>query len=544
MQLSKEQRIQLLDPVYFAETLMSNWMPDGLREFQKKILRYRGRQVVMRIGRRSGKTHLLAVKAVFEAVSNPLFRITVVTPTEQQSKLIFNMIVDNCILQSPVLKQCMTRFYKSPPRIEFTNKSYIAFFTAGSSTGSGAVSLRGQGGDLIIIDEADYLAENDLASILGLLAEAPHIQLWASSTPTGKRSHFYEWCTNEDMGFKPFHFPTCTANPHWNEEMEILLKNLYPGDVYAREVMAEFGTEESGVFNKIKLDMSKDKGEGLYNHSTLNHPFFGYMQKPQHEAIRVFGVDWDKKSAPTNIIVLEITPDNQFMVMNRTQVAQSEYTLTNAVDTIVRMNRIWKPRFIYVDRGYGETQVELLRLLGQQMEGSNLHKIVKPIQAASKIDFYDPVVGEKDRKDAKHLMINLLSNTVDNNKLILNPHDKDMFKQLIDYRIEKYGAMGKPIFTNKNDHCVDALALAHLGMAQNFSQIFKINSEAVYYFNKYDFDKQYKYADQQYLSYEDFIADRENKYYNPMITTQKRIMNKQKMRPMLRDWRQRARVGL
>ena len=40
--------------------------------------------------------------------------------------------------------------------------------------------------------------------------------------------------------------------------------------------------------------------------------------------------------------------------MNRIEVPRGEYTLDNAVEQIKRVNRIYNPGWIFIDRGYGE----------------------------------------------------------------------------------------------------------------------------------------------------------------------------------------------
>lgn len=42
------------------------------------------------------------------------------------------------------------------------------------------------------------------------------------------------------------------------------------------------------------------------------------------------------------------------MVIKRVEVTRGEYSYDNAVNTIVNLNKIYKPAFIYADAGAGE----------------------------------------------------------------------------------------------------------------------------------------------------------------------------------------------
>lgn len=68
-------------------------------------------------------------------------------------------------------------------------------------------------------------------------------------------------------------------------------------------------------------------------------------------------------------------------------------------------------------------------------------------------------------------MVSQLQIAFERENLILSPYDEVLYKQLIDYEVEKIGANGNPTFTNKNEHFVDALGLAYLAMAMEFKEL-------------------------------------------------------------------------
>ena len=77
-----------------------------------------------------------------------------------------------------------------------------------------------------------------------------------SSTPTGKRSQFWKACTNPKMGYKEHYHPS-THNPNWCDAMEAEFRTQLSEQGYIHEILAEFGEEETGVFNKDKVDKDK-----------------------------------------------------------------------------------------------------------------------------------------------------------------------------------------------------------------------------------------------------------------------------------------------
>ena len=50
------------------------------------------------------------------------------------------------------------------------------------------------------------------------------------------------------------HFHPSTHNPNWCTELEDRYRNELTDSQFTHEILAEFGTEEAGVFNKDKLD--------------------------------------------------------------------------------------------------------------------------------------------------------------------------------------------------------------------------------------------------------------------------------------------------
>lgn len=108
------------------------------------------------------------------------------------------------------------------------------------------------------------MGENDYSTVAMIAGERPDIAMVCSSTPTGKRGTFYRMCKDPTFGFKE-HFHPSMDNPNWNKQMEDEFRSQLTASQYEHEVLAEFGTEEAGVFDKTLIDAAMKKEFYIYN---------------------------------------------------------------------------------------------------------------------------------------------------------------------------------------------------------------------------------------------------------------------------------------
>ena len=201
------------------------------------------------------KTESEVVEGIYSACTNKNYVVMYVAPYENQVRLIFGRLAE-LIDGSPLVKKRVTRSTKSPFVIEFANGSKIVGFTTGASSNSGGASLRGQRADVIFVDEMDYLGDGDFENITMLAAERAEIRIIVSSTPTGRRGAFYNICTAPKSEYKEHYHPSM-HNPNWNDAMEAEFRSELTELGYAHEVLADFGPQDTGVFNKNKIDEAR-----------------------------------------------------------------------------------------------------------------------------------------------------------------------------------------------------------------------------------------------------------------------------------------------
>ena len=151
------------------------------------------------------------------------------------------------------------------------------------------------------------MGDNDFDTVTTIAAERNDIGIFMSSTPTGRRSNFYNACMNKKMGYTE-HFHPSTHNPNWDERMEAEFRAQLSPSGYVHEIMAEFGAQDTGVFNKDKVDGSLEHHDYYYEDlsytqkerlnrleikpENLNYP---KTQRAPYNPFRCMGVDWDKK---------------------------------------------------------------------------------------------------------------------------------------------------------------------------------------------------------------------------------------------------------
>lgn len=378
--LSEEEAYELereirSDPIQWAYWKLKDQKgnPWRARWYQKNIVEdiMNGtRRIASRMGRRVGKTEIKVVFALWYAFHHKNSRILFATPYENQVRLIF-MRMNELIAECEELSSSMKVNTKNPFVIQFNNGGSILGFTVGATEGQSGASVRGQRADWVLMDEIDYMNRGGIDAVTSIAMEDPkRIGIWVSSTPTGKRDFFYDVCTNPDTGYKSYHFPSM-VNPDFDEKMEAEMRATMTAQGYVHEVLAEFGQETVGVFNKDAIDRAKSAY--LYSYRKLNlyeeeqFKRQGYdlddiiyfpeytVSNPAPQAIRCVGVDWDKFGSATQIIVTEFDELlSKFRVAKRYEIPIGEYSYDAAVKKVIEINDIWNPQFIYADAGHGK----------------------------------------------------------------------------------------------------------------------------------------------------------------------------------------------
>ena len=513
------------NPILWAKVYL-NW---EARDYQKPIIieSKNSKKLVLRLGRRLGKSESMCIIILWFAYTqynkgpNNQYDILIATPYETQIDLIFKRL-HQLVDMSPLLTSLISRdvHHNLCFSINGTTSSILGLTAGANNSSGGANSSRGQRADVLILDECDYIGSNQITNILNIRNEDPErIRLICASTPSGKHEEYYKWCqdaskkysvTDHDKKNNTFTGYNVTQQPvgkgnGWTEiyapsnvNKELLKINpdtlqTYLEDIreelsemrYAQEVLAEFGEEELGVYQKQHIEAAIQEGKRLDYKYITKWPLEKreeYLKKTQGQNIRLLGVDWDKYANATNMVCVEYDRFHQdetgrvvpcFKVLFREEIARSEFTYVNAMNKIIELNKEYKFDWIAIDRGYGETQLELLHKYGENNPESGLADKVVGYQFSQKIEVTDPYTRKKDQKHMKPFMVNNSVNIFEKKKIILDPADKYVITELEEYRVQSISAAGLPTYTSENEHALDAMNLALLIFAQKYDNLLK-----------------------------------------------------------------------
>lgn len=474
MGISAEQQRQIhiaKDPCTWAK----NFLNAETRVYQTLILRDPGLRKVLRAGRRLGKTFSMAIYLLHYSYTHKDGRCLVIAPMKSHVELIYQEII-RLASKNEIVMNSITRKITSPQfMIQFSNGSTIRFFTSGMRSGGKSDVARGQEAHVIVLDEMDYMHADDLDALYAMLQKTAEDQpdkvLIGASTPTGRRERFWEWCRSDR--FKEFWFPSY-CNPFFNKQQEDEFREQYSEIGYRHEIEADWGEDAEGVYPRKFVDKAFiDPGWDYQPEMTSARSFF------------TIGVDWDKYGAGTNIVVLEACADsyederfrNKVKLCYREEIQKSEYTLTKAVQRIIELNNIFQPKHIYVDRGYGEVQVELLHKYGVENPISGLRDKVKGVSFSETIDIRDPYTKQIIKKEIKPYMVDNLRQYLEREVLNISEKDTEMYMQLISYVVLRTTQTGRPVFEaggSAVDHAHDALMLGLLAITQNYGDLHKV----------------------------------------------------------------------
>lgn len=462
-----------------------NLVPFVARWYQRETLLCTARNKVDRWGRGLGKTVCGVIEELHKAMTTKNLDILIVSPADAQSEKWYTEIAFQ-IDHSPSLQGIEAQRKQQPFKFfRFTNGSTIAIFTAGSASGRGANSLRGQDPRRVRLDEQDYLAEDDYKAIDPLIVRHKNSEFHGSSTPTGDRGKFWQMCT-KFPNYREFHFPI-TVLPDWSNELEDeYRRQAKTDDIFRHEYLAEFSDPTSGVFKSQHIDAASK----IYTNPTMPS-LRGYDTCRYDAACRYFmGVDWNGAGTGTRIRVVGFNPTTHIRkcVAART-IDTPGYTTSDSIQAIVEMNKIWHCEEIYVDAGFGFAQDELIRMTGAKSTDRDTQRLkdIHVVDFGADLMFNRLVSKRDDNPNSKYLpdpklqelkrrtkpfMVEGAVMAFEHRLVEFSDLDTVLDEQLRAYRVKNYSAHGHANTYETDggvgDHDLDAFMMALLGVEQKY----------------------------------------------------------------------------
>lgn len=500
-----------VDPVAWAE-LMFGFSDDKptwhLRNYQKEQLRCSSRKMVLREGRRSGKTFIIALKLVhllfnhliqrgYDQNGEPIYQgpeIMIITPYQSQILNIFDEI-EGLLKQNVDLKKVVTTgsgdslYVKTPFfHLDVENGGTIKGFVSGVGNkidGSGGGTMRGQNAHIIYLDEMDMIPDEILEkTVMPILLTdlTGDVILLGTSTPIGKRGKFYTFC-KEDVTFKEDHLPS-TVLPQWNRVKSTLEPPNSTKESFDAEYMALFIEGSYGVFKPSLIRTARRE----YTYRDTQRP--GWFRENAgvlhyHDMVKCIGIDWNK-NAGTEFVVTGYDPhSHKYIVLEAVNMTASEFSAARWKEEVIRLNHKWKPDYIYADEGYGHHIIEDLKLLAHSLKGSaktprevetsKLYERLVAFNFSQKIELRSPIDGTTIKKSGKEYLVENAVRIFEDQIIWYPVEDLELFKQLQHYVVlRRTPTTNKPIYGADNaevgDHRLDALMLSLAGLQLEFGQ--------------------------------------------------------------------------
>lgn len=201
-------------------------------------------------------------------------------------------------------------------------------------------SLRGEGLDLLILDECAFIKEAAWAEALRPALSDRQGKAIFISTPKGRNWFWRLWQRGAEGGeWQAWQLPT-SSNPYIQPEEIEAARQMLPERIFRQEYLAEFIDDGAGVFRRV-ADATNAQAQD------------GAIQGHQY----VMGVDWGKHNDFTVLTILDVT--------ERSLAALDRF---NQIDYTLQLNRLkalyerFRPRAIIAEvNAMGEPLTEQLR---------------------------------------------------------------------------------------------------------------------------------------------------------------------------------------
>lgn len=451
--------------------------------------------------------------------------VLIIGPYKMTVQRVFEELLRQ-IEASPMLASCVVRKRMNPMEIKFMNGTLIRGQSTNVTSKRAGQATRGEHPDFVYIDEADYLDDADWTAFQALF-DPPHEDVmppvvYATTTPTGKRSKFYFLCEDKGPGgmgedWKDWWFPArhiedvtfrgpytvdpqtgylnptkdaeilCSkVNPKWSAAADKRQRAMNGEQGYLHEIIAWWGESAYSVFPKELIEKAKARGTaGKFTYH------WGWVKGVQQfSGFYTLGVDIDQMQATPNLCIVEYVPPSKdklsggtYIVRFRESMPRSAYLLHATKLRVAELANTFQLTAAYVDKTPGQFMVEELNVEGHlQVQGKSFRE---------NEPFVNPATNEVEQKSLKHVMIafaqwlfeegriiipprqaeidHIVVDHKGNEKLVRGPDwDDEFITQLINYQVIKVTKTGVPEYTSKDEHAIDAFLLALYAAIRSF----------------------------------------------------------------------------
>jgi len=335
------------DPVVFAEAVL------GFKPFsyQGELLRCQSKRIVACWARQTGKTSAIAVKVIHFAFTGANTTTLIVSRGLRQSMIMFG-VIERFVMAHPVLRRSVVKSTRTS--IELKNGSQIIALPCGPD----GASLRGYTAHLVVMDEAAFMPEDVIASVIFPMLATTNGSAIMLSTPWGRDHIFYRGFKNPNYWSQHVRAEEC---PRISKEfLEEQRQDI--GDLrYKMEYEAEFVEDENSFF---KQDLIRECVE--------DYDLFDEEQLKAEDKIAgnyFLGADFGKRVDYSVVVLLKEEENERLRVVFLKQFALGT-PYTEVVAFIQRLNQKFDVVKGFVDQSaVGESLVEEIKEFASQIDG-------------------------------------------------------------------------------------------------------------------------------------------------------------------------------
>jgi phage terminase large subunit-like protein len=408
-------------PVVYAESVF------GIKPFpyQAELLEDENKRIVACMGRQTGKTTAIAMKAVFFADTHPNVTILITSPSLRQSMIMFDRVA-SLVFSTARLLNRVTRATRT--MVQLVNGSRIIALPCSENL------LRGYTVDMLICDEASWVPEEVITQVLFPMLSTTDGYAIFLSTPWDKNHFFRRAFVNPNYSVHKVKSKECPLiKPEFLKEMRENMTH----EAYLMEYEAEFVEAVNSYFTQDLIrncvELAQTLGADIYTSLEGQFPNGDYYA----------GVDFGKLQDYSVIAVVKREKENLSLIYLHQFPLETLYT--HVIGHLFRAHEKFRFSNVLVDQtGVGEPVLEEMH-----NQGMNLAE------------------GLMFTTETKESLLTRLKITMEQNRLAI-PYDKQLCQQMNEQQCD-YGKSGHLLFTHPprgHDDMLWSLALAVYATAQ------------------------------------------------------------------------------
>jgi phage FluMu gp28-like protein len=387
--------------------------------YQAKLLEDDSKRIVACMGRQTGKTTSIAMKAIHFADTHPNVTVLITAPSLRQSMIMFDRIA-TFVYSSARLRNKIVRVTRT--LIHFENSSRIIALPCSEHL------LRGYTANMVICDEASWIPEEVITQVLFPMLTTTQGYAIFLSTPWDKNHFFYRAFINPQYSVHKVKSEQC---PLVTKEFLEEMKQNMTREAYLMEYEAEFVEALNSYFQQdlIRKCVELAQKLGLELQTSLEQDF------PQGEYCA--GVDFGKLQDYSAIAVVKVEEDTVLLTHLHQFPLNTSYS--EVIGHLIKANQKLCFEKVLVDQtGVGEPILEEIRNQG-----------------------IDCVEGVKFTIETKEELLSGLKIVMEQGRLAL-PYNRALCTQINEqqYSYSKSGHLQFSHPPNSHDDMLWALALA------------------------------------------------------------------------------------